>query len=71
MNCKYKIKLTLSIGFESTQTEELDLAAETGKTEEELEALPSSELEELVYSVWKEWAWGYIDGGGELLVRKD
>jgi len=71
VNCKYKVKLTLSIGFESSQSEELDLAEETGKTVAELDTLSPKDLKQLAYDVWKEWMWEYIDGSGELLIRKD
>lgn len=63
----YVYKLTLNIGLGSEVSETLDLSLESDKSEEELNALTETELDNFVYAFWKEWAWNYIDGGVTLL----
>jgi hypothetical protein len=71
MSDKYKIKVSLDIGLNNaSRDDELDLCAESGKTEAELDALSDEELQELIDEMWKEWAWNYIDGCGELLKER-
>jgi hypothetical protein len=69
MKSKYIIEVVLSIGLHGEQSDELDLCLESDKTEAELDALPSEELEEFMHEVWKDWAWNHIEGGATLLQR--
>jgi hypothetical protein len=71
MKPKYIIEVVLSIGLHGEQSDELDLALESGKTEAELDAMSDEDMQSLIYEVWKEWAWNHIDGGGTLLQKKD
>ena len=62
-----KIQCTLSIGLIGERVEELDLCECSGKSDAELKALGRDELEQEIYDACKEWAWGYIDFGGEII----
>jgi hypothetical protein len=71
MSDKYKIKVSLHIGLKNARRdEELDLCAESGKTEAELDALSDEELQKVINETWEDWAWNYIDGYGELLKER-
>ncbi len=66
---KYKVRLTLSIGYcNADRTEIIDLCDDCGEDETRLDALSSEDLEKFLRDYWKEWAGNYIDGGSEVIA---
>ena len=63
----YKVKFGLSIGLVADRDTILALEEYTSYTIEELNAMSQDELDQVVHEACKEWAWEYIDFGGELL----
>jgi hypothetical protein len=71
MSDKYKIKVSLHIGLKNaSRDDELDLCDAVDQIEAELDALSDDDLQEIINKVWKDWAWIFIDGGGELLKKR-
>lgn len=63
----FNVKCSLSIGLISDRHEILVLEEVTEYTVEALNAMSQDELEQVIYDACKEWAWEYIDFGGELI----
>jgi hypothetical protein len=56
MSDKYKVFFSLGLGVGvPCRSEKVDLCAESGKTEAELDALSDKELEEVIDKAWKDW----------------
>jgi hypothetical protein len=58
-------RLTLGIGIEGERTDDIDI----DDLVDDWQTLPDEQFEAALYAAWKEWAWGYIDGGAEQLEQ--
>jgi hypothetical protein len=56
-------RLTLDIGLQGEQTDDIDI----DDLVDDWRLLTDEEFEAALYAAWKEWAWGFVDGGTEKL----